>query len=332
MSLPLKAKVALRDKWEKKDSPIQTAIKEVKDVLGLDVYCEPEWPILISELESVYDDKAQLIEAVIGILQVWFSTLAEILDDSTQEVWSEKVVEKIHEFTSRLNVVVEASDTQQASTEWSDTRKGFLVCVPKVHVYQPAQFGSQFKDHLLDCFEAKQQSSRTLPIHSTTGDEWADVGIDEEAEKPSKVVAAKSEASVVEFLPDANALPKPGTLLLKPPYHLFIHALGNNKVEIECSHAATLEVLSDYLKRWCRTNQNLTTKPPAVNITLNQGTCGFGLTYDTLTLFSENRYGGIFTISPTLILHLVEGHFGYEKVYSDASTWHYRRDTPFKKA
>ncbi|KAH7000325.1 hypothetical protein EDB80DRAFT_723717 [Ilyonectria destructans] len=332
MSLPLKAKVAVRDKWEKTDSPVQTAIKEVKGLLGLDVHCEPEWPILISELEKVYEDKAQLIGALVGILQTWFATLAEIIDDSTQDTWSEKVVEKVNELTSRLNVTVEASETERASTEWSDRRKGFLVCIPKVHVYQPAQFGSLFKEQLLDCFEEKKKPSQSLPIHSTTGDEWADVGMDEAAEKPVKPTATKDTASIVDYLPDANTLPKPGTLLLKPPYHLFIHAIGNNKLEIQCSHSATLEVLSDYLKRWCRINPNLTTKPPAVEITLNQGSCGFGLTYDTLTLFCENRYHGIFTVSPTLILHLVEGEFGYERVYSDASTWQYRRDAPFKRA
>ncbi|KAF7551234.1 hypothetical protein G7Z17_g5166 [Cylindrodendrum hubeiense] len=331
MSLPLKAKVAVRDKWEKADSPVQTAIKEVKGLLGLDVHCEPEWPILISELEKVYEDKAQLIGALIGITQVWFATLAEIMDDSTQDTWSEKVVEKINEVTSRLNVTLEVSETEQASTEWSDSRKGFLVLVPKVHVYQPAQFGSLFKDQLLDCFEEKKKPSQPLPIHSTTGDEWADVGIDDTTERPATTVVSKGAASIVEYLPDPNTLPKPGTLLLKPPYHLFIHALGNNKLEIQCSHSATLEVLSEYLKRWCRINPNLTTKPPAVEITLNQGSCGFGLTYDTLTLYSENRYAGIFTVSPTLILHLVEGQFGYERVYSDATTWQYRRDTPFKR-
>ncbi|KAK7426104.1 hypothetical protein QQZ08_007414 [Neonectria magnoliae] len=330
MSLPLKAKVAVRDHWEKADSPVQKAIKEVKELLGLNVHCEPEWPILISELKTVYEDKAQLIGAVVGILQTWFATLAEILDDSSQDAWSENVVEKINELTSKLKLTVEVSETEQTSTEWSDKRLGFLVSLPKVQVYQPAQFASLFKGQLLDCFEKKKRPSQSLPIRSTTGDEWANVATDEAAEKPTQPVAAKSAFTAVEYLPNASTLPKPGTLLLKPPYHLFIHTIGNNKLEIQCSHSGTLEVLADYLKRWCRINPNLTTKPPAVEITLNQGSCGFGLTYDTLTLYSENRYAGIFTVSPTLILHLIEGQFGYDRVYSDASTWQYRRDAPFR--
>lgn len=166
----------------------------------------------------------------------------------------------------------QASEIERASTGWSDRRKGFLVCIPKVHVYQPAQFGSLFKEQLLDCFEEKKKSSQSLPIHCTTGDEWADVGMDEAAEKPVKPTATKSTASIVDYLPDANTLPKPGTLLLKPPYHLFIHAIDNNKLEIQCSHSATLEVLSDYLKRWCRINPNVTTKVSQPHITPMQGT------------------------------------------------------------
>lgn len=64
----------------------------------------------------------------------------------------------------------------------------------------------------------------------------------------------------MDYLPDPNTMPKPGTLLQRAPYHLFVYASGKNKIEIECSHSQTLEVLSEYLKRWCRINPNLTTK------------------------------------------------------------------------
>lgn len=113
----------MRDKWEKTDSPVQTVIKEVKSLLGLDVHCEPEWPILISELEKVYEDKAQLIGALVGILQTWFATLAEILDDSTQDTWSEKVVEKVNELTSRLNVTVEVNFPMRSAWHFSEPWK-----------------------------------------------------------------------------------------------------------------------------------------------------------------------------------------------------------------
>ncbi|KAF4981467.1 hypothetical protein FZEAL_2710 [Fusarium zealandicum] len=326
MSLPLKAKVAVRDNWAKADCPAQKAIKSLKDVLGLDVHCEPEWPILVSELDKVWEDKNQLVVSVTSFLHTWCITLIELLEDSIQETWVDKLLSRINELTFRLNV----SDTQKASTKWSDAQLGFVIALPSAQVYQPAQFAGVFKEQLLDCFE-ENQPTKSLPIHSTTGDEWADVGVEEATERPAKQAPAKSVAPAVEYLPDPNTMPKPGSLLQNPPYHLFVHASGNTKVEIECSHGETLEVLSEYLKRWCRINPNLTNKPPAVEITLNQGTSGFGVMYDRLTLFCENRYGNVFTVSATMILNLVEGVFGYQRVHGDSSSWHYRRDTPFKK-
>ncbi|RSL56930.1 hypothetical protein CEP53_006640 [Fusarium sp. AF-6] len=331
MSLPLKAKVSVRDNWTNPDSPAQKAIKALKEVLGLEVHCEPEWPILVSELDKVWEDKNQLIASVTSFLQTWFQVLTELLDDESQEEWADKLLTKINELCSRLNLIVEISESEHASTRWSDGRLGFVLSLPNTQVYQPAQFAGIFKEQLLDCFEAKKPA-KPLPIHSTTGDEWADVGVEDEPEQPAKQPQTKSQPSTVDYLPDPNTMPKPGTLLQKTPYHLFVYAAGKNKIEIECSHSQTLEVLSEYLKRWCRINPNLTTKPPAVEIELNHGTSGFGVTYDRLTLFCENRYGSVFTISATMILNLVEGVFGYQQVYSDACTWHYRRDTPFKKA
>ncbi|KAI5457674.1 hypothetical protein BGZ63DRAFT_493732 [Mariannaea sp. PMI_226] len=329
MSLPLKVKIAVRDFWEKVDSPLQKSIKEVKQVLGLDVYCEPQWPIIVSDLEKIYDDKGQLVQVVTSFVHTWFVTIAELMDDSNHDEWSEKVVGKVKDFgRSRLKVNVEVCEGERASTLWSDSLGAFVVSIPKVHVYQPVQFAQVFKEQLLDCFEKKtQQTSEPVPIHSTTGDEWDDVGI-EETPEPTKKMAETKTSTAVEFLPDPNNLPKPGTLLLKPPYHLIINAFGSKKIEVQCSHAGTLDVLHEYLKRWCKLNPSLSDKPPAVEIELNQGTCGFGLTYDTLKLTCEHRYGLQFTVSPTLILHLVEGVLGYERVFSDASSWHYRRTSP----
>lgn len=150
----------------------------------------------------------------------------------------------------------QVGETDRAATEWSDSRMGFVVFVPKTQVYQPAQFAQVFKEQLLECFGEK----KSLPIHSTTGDEWADVGIEETTEGLVKAVEAKALAAVVEFLPDANNLPKPGTLLLKPPYHLIVSSYGGHKLEVQCSHSATLDVLHQYLKRWCKINPNLTNK------------------------------------------------------------------------
>ncbi|KAF7561480.1 hypothetical protein G7046_g2656 [Stylonectria norvegica] len=261
MSLPLKAKVAIRDYWEKPESAVQKSISELHKLLGLEVRCHPEWTIIVSELESVYDDKEQLIKSTISMVKTWFDVVIELLDDSKHEDWTEKLLEMLAEASSRLTLFIEVSESDQASTSWSSARSGFTILLPKATVHQAAQFITLFKDQLLESFQEKS-ASKSMPIHSTTGDEWADVGIDEAGETTAKSEKTKSvsQVPVVEYLTDPNALPKPSTLLLQPPYHLFINLFGNNKMEVQCSHSGTLDVLSEYLKKWCRINPNLTSK------------------------------------------------------------------------
>jgi hypothetical protein len=137
-----------------------------------------------------------------------------------------------------------------------------MINVPKLLMYQPAQFSGLFKEQLLEAFD-KKEPPKSLPIHSTTGDEWADVGVDEPEEQTAKISMAGNKAPVMDYLPDPNTMPKPGSLLQNAPYHLFVHASGNNNIEIECSHSQTLEVLAEYLKRWTRINPNRTDKVSA---------------------------------------------------------------------
>ncbi|PNP83477.1 hypothetical protein FNYG_03040 [Fusarium nygamai] len=333
MSLPLKAKVSIRDNWEKPECRAQESMKKLKDVLGLEVYCEPQWQILVSELESFWEDKGELVSSVASFIHVWFEAITELLDDEAHEAWTDTLLTKVREMTSRLNLTVKVSENQRPSTKWSDAQLGFILYIPKDLVHQPSQYFGLFKEQLLECFE-ENRTSKTLPIHSTMGDEWADVGTEDQEEEPAKPPQAGYKAPAVDYIPDPNTMPKPSALFQQAPYHLFVYTSASNrsqKIEIECSHSQTLEVLAEYLKRWTKTNVNRVDKPPAVEITLNHAASGFGLECDKLTLHCENRHGPLYNISAAAILNLVEGVFGYERVYGDSTSWHYRRDTPFKK-
>ncbi|KAF5552121.1 cytochrome family 51 (sterol 14-demethylase) [Fusarium mexicanum] len=329
MSLPLKAKVSIRDNWEKPECRAQESMKKLKDVLGLDVDCEPQWQILVSELESSWEDKGELVSSVASFIHIWLEALTELLDDEAHETWTDTVLTNIRELTSRLNLTVEVSENQRPSTKWSAAQLGFILYIPKDVTRQPAQYFGLFKEQLLECFE-ENRPSKTLPIHSTTGDEWADVAAEDGEEETAEPSQAGKKAPAVDYLPDPNTMPKPSALFQQAPYHLFVYS-SSNRIEIECSHSQTLEVLAEYLKKWTKTNVNRVDKPPAVEITLNHAASGFGLECDKLTLHCENRYGPIYNISAAAILNLVEGVFGYERVYGDSTSWHYRRDTPFKK-
>lgn len=68
-----------------------------------------------------------------------------------------------------------------------------------------------------------------------------------------------------------------------------------------------------------------------MTIELRKSAFGLGLIHDSLSIAAENRYGGITHVPPPIVLSLVEGVLGYERIYSDASCWHYRRESAFKR-
>lgn len=70
-------------------------------------------------------------------------------------------------------------------------------------------------------------------------------------------------------------------------------------------------------------------QPPMVQITLYQSPFGLATLHDTLDVeVPSSQYGGEPPpLSMPIILHLVESMLGFTLVYSDAKTWHYRRDT-----
>ena len=131
-----------------------------------------------------------------------------------------------------------------------------MLEIPKDSSVQPAQLYPVFGGDLLDAFKEKKPQS--LPSHSgppaTTGDDWADVEVDESSGRPSVIDKSAGQLHTVDFLPSATLVPRPDDLLLRPPYHMIIYGHGRTQLEIQCSHSPTLQFLADYFKRWSRVN------------------------------------------------------------------------------
>ncbi|CAG9946784.1 unnamed protein product [Clonostachys rosea f. rosea IK726] len=313
MSIPLKVKVAIRDIWDKPDSPVQEAITRLKNILGLDFICEPAWPLLTTELSSHYDDNSELAKSVINFVKVWVEAMTELLDDEENSEWADSIVDLVKDNGAalKLHLEVKAGD---ASTAWSDSQRSFLLHLPSSNVTRPDQYTPTFKTQLLSCFK-KDKPLALRP--SAAGDLDPEDEEDYEAPKP-----------VSETLPDPRSLPKPSTLLQAPPYHLFVHAFGNNTLEVQCSNGPTLDFLAEYFKKWAQPSSG---QAVPVKVENNHQSSSFGMSYDTITLSTEPRYGRTTTLSPPVILALIEGLLGYELVYRDASHWQYRRETPIRR-
>ncbi|KAK2058001.1 hypothetical protein LY76DRAFT_573440 [Colletotrichum caudatum] len=271
-TLPLKVKVAIRDHWTKEDSHLQQSLKSLQDVLGLEVDVNPEWQLLLAELEAGYTDRADAVVAVAGTVAAWCRAAAELLDDTKNEEWTETLLEKLKITWSRLRLFIEVSTGDDVSTSWSDDRGGFLVSLPRRQRITPANLQPLFQAELKDCFADHRQ----LPPYSASPnpDDWDEVdGVDARLGRlsvagPYPAVLHRRGPSVsstatqppADFMPRADALPRPDDLLLKPPYHLMIYSRGAHEIEVQCSHSPTLKFLADYFKRWRRTNHQISSK------------------------------------------------------------------------
>ncbi|KAL2136196.1 hypothetical protein VTI74DRAFT_5074 [Chaetomium olivicolor] len=331
--LPLKAKIGIRDHWSKEDGPLQTTLRDLEGILGHNVVIDPEWPLIVAELDKFYDDKANMIAIVAGCVQAWAKSMIELLEDSAHEAWTEQLLEKV---PVRMQVFVNVASSAKAATAWSEQRSGFVVSLPQKQVYQPAELFPIFRAELLACFETRvqPQSPEKKAAGDAAADGWAGVELDTasgrveviETPKTTHQVPARSK---VEFMPSAASLPRPDLLLLQPPYHLTMTS-SHQCIELQCSHSPSLEFLADYLKRWCRVNHADTRNPPAVEVTLHQSAFGLGEMFDRLTLSTEEtRYTNRFRVTAPMIVSLIEGVLGYQ-LTSTRDAWIFRRDTEFK--
>lgn len=92
---PLKAQLALRSVWDDAEAPVHKAMGRVRDEIGKSVSCQPDFPILVSELESFFDDKGVLVTTAVSFLQAWCRVLADLADDERNEEWAGRMLDTL---------------------------------------------------------------------------------------------------------------------------------------------------------------------------------------------------------------------------------------------
>ncbi|KAH6650424.1 hypothetical protein F5144DRAFT_588902 [Chaetomium tenue] len=326
---PLKAQVAIRDHWTKADSPVQTSLRELQELLGRTIVVEPEWRILVAELDTFYDDKTNLVTSVAGCVRAWARSMTELLDDEAHADWTEEVLVKA---SGKMWVYVEVATSAKAATTWSEQRGGFVVSLPKKQVYQPAELFPTFRQDLLACFAKKEKPQPSEIKEAGGADDWEGVEVNTSTGTPEVVEARTNTVTLrpqAEFMPDVASLPRPDQLFLQPPYHLTLFQ-SSLLIELHGSHSPSLKFLAEYLKRWCRVNHADTRNPPGVQIDLHQSAFGLGEVFDRLTLSTEEtKYTNQFTVTAPMVVSLIEGVLGYKLISTDGR-WNFRRDTAFK--
>ncbi|KAI0424107.1 hypothetical protein F5Y09DRAFT_154189 [Xylaria sp. FL1042] len=329
--LPIKVQVGIRDAWDNQDSPVQKAIKKFKEVVGVPVSVVPEWSLLITELGPFYPDKEILVLSVAAAVEACVIALTTLTDDEASSEWAESLLERTE---GHVRLLTEASKNREIGILWSNEQRGLVISLPKSAIPSQSYMLSFFTGSLLKVFDEDEKHNTSSNIESTAADDWADVAVDNKTGNAAVIEILQrhtttQRSSAFDLIPDVDIIPRPDELLLKPPYFLTVRDFNSSSTEVQCSHGPTLQFLSDYLKKWAKTNYNNTNKPPLAEIKLHQSAFGLGVVYDRMTVTVESRYAAQ-EISPTIILGLVEGVLGYKIVSNDGPYWSFRRDVEFR--
>jgi hypothetical protein len=99
--------IGVRDYWDKEDGSLQKSLKSLNELLGFEVIVNPEWQLLLAELDGCYPDKAGFVAAVSGCVSAWCKGMIELLDDESNEEWTETLLERLKSSWSRLRLFLE---------------------------------------------------------------------------------------------------------------------------------------------------------------------------------------------------------------------------------
>ncbi|KAI1487413.1 hypothetical protein F5X96DRAFT_672670 [Biscogniauxia mediterranea] len=93
------------DSWNSDDAPVQEARENLKQLGGVDVDTQPDWHILVTDLDPCYPDKSTFVPSVAACVQAWCESFSAVVEDEANEEWSEVLVERMK---GRLRVFVAA--------------------------------------------------------------------------------------------------------------------------------------------------------------------------------------------------------------------------------
>ncbi|OCK83714.1 hypothetical protein K432DRAFT_321727 [Lepidopterella palustris CBS 459.81] len=335
MSLPMRLKIDIRDKWVKEDTALQKAQKALSELIGYKIQCEPEWPMLWTELQPYFPDTSTFIPSVCSTLVAWCNALTTLLDDDSNSEWTELALEELSK-ASVLRIRIEVDGTDRPTTKWTSEKSAFTIFLPKSGTHHQSTMAAGFNGDFLACFQPEPVPR--IPLASKfemPDDSWADIETDSAVAsgriEPPKETASSTTAPakvVVDRLPDASLLERPEYLMLKPPYHLILSAYLK-EMTVQCSHPPTLKVIEEYLKRWTKRDNGTVNRPQAVVLTLQESPFGLGLVFDRLHISIEHSRMN-YRLGPTMLLSLIEGVLGYTLTYGTGDTWTFRKETEFK--
>ncbi|KAI0397974.1 hypothetical protein F5Y17DRAFT_454557 [Xylariaceae sp. FL0594] len=216
--LPLRIQVGIRDSWNAPSSPLQKAIASLKSTLGIaHVNVNPEWSLLLSELEKYYPDKATFVPSIAGVVEAFCAVLAALVEEEDDDGQNAKAGNNkggedeeegmgfgdrlLDEINGVVRIYVEVSNDRELTLEWSAQQKGFTIKLAKAPCPSRSYVESLFRDALSSSnpsFFSPANKKTPTPTTATTtttpasssysninnpasptgeGDDWADIHV-----------------------------------------------------------------------------------------------------------------------------------------------------------
>ncbi|KAM0549505.1 hypothetical protein ACHAPJ_009321 [Fusarium lateritium] len=142
---------AVEANWTKETSPAQVTIKQLGDVLELDVSCDPDWKTIVSRLNNFFVDKSQLVITVTEFITIWAHNVAVVATDPRHRIWVDACKDKILENNSELVLDVTVGEGAQPYTRWEDDH--FVLYLPKMKPHPPRGYSLAIKEGIVGVFE-----------------------------------------------------------------------------------------------------------------------------------------------------------------------------------
>ncbi|KAF5534665.1 cytochrome family 51 (sterol 14-demethylase) [Fusarium mexicanum] len=142
---------AVEAHWTNETSPAQITIKQLGDVLGLDVSCEPDWKTIVSRLNNFFVDKSELVITVTQFITIWAHNAAVTATDRNHRNWAETCKEKILDNNSELVLDVKVGGGAQPYTRWEVDH--FVLYLPKMKPHPPKGYSGAIKEGIVEVFE-----------------------------------------------------------------------------------------------------------------------------------------------------------------------------------
>ncbi|ORY14573.1 hypothetical protein BCR34DRAFT_662610 [Clohesyomyces aquaticus] len=333
MALPTRLKLDIRDQWANEACELQKAFRQIQQIIGTEVECAPDWPLLWTELKSFFSEPSTFIPSVASVITIWCNSFCEFVrDEQKEQKWVEQVENVLSE-TNKLRISVEIARKEFPSTIWAEEERAFIVFLPKSGPRVPSDIASSIRPDMLGCFKPLDLDAiRHFSAEALPEDSWANIEVDSTTgsaqEEPARVSRSAVVRPIITTLPDIYIMERPDFLTLKPPYHLTISSAFQNIIRVQCSHPPTLMLLEKYLKKWTKRELNHRKQLPAALLTLKESPFGLGAIYTALEIKLQDSSS--YDSTPMFVVSFVQSMLGYTLTREDNAYWAFKRETAFQ--